>query len=279
MSKDNVEVVIIPGSFATAPPYEVLVEGLKARGYKARVVPLLSVNDGTRLPPATMQDDAAEIRSAVQSILDDPDHPRNVVLVVHSYSGFPGTEAVAGLSRAARSSSSAAVAGLSRAARSSSSAAVVGILYMAALLPQAGQSARDIIRTNPNAPEEFKVSAPGTYYPAMPAESAPFIFNDGVDPDEAVRLLATFSRHSADSYDGKLSHAAWRDIPSVQIIPSIDLVVPVAIQEAMYEKVREVAPEKFRQVRYEGAGHGFCFHGVWIERTVEEIVQLAEANL
>lgn len=264
MSKDNVEVVIIPGSFATAPPYEVLVEGLKARGYKARVVPLLSVNDGTRLPPATMQDDAAEIRSAVQSILDDPDHPRNVVLVVHSYSGFPGTEAVAGLSRAARSSSSAAV---------------VGILYMAALLPQAGQSARDIIRTNPNAPEEFKVSAPGTYYPAMPAESAPFIFNDGVDPDEAVRLLATFSRHSADSYDGKLSHAAWRDIPSVQIIPSIDLVVPVAIQEAMYEKVREVAPEKFKQVRYEGAGHGFCFHGVWIERTVEEIVQLAEANL
>ncbi|OIW31664.1 hypothetical protein CONLIGDRAFT_234566 [Coniochaeta ligniaria NRRL 30616] len=264
MSNDKVEIVIVPGSFATTPPYEVLVKGLKAKGYNARVVGLLSVNDGTRLPPATMQDDAAEIRSAVQSILDDPETPRNVVLAVHSYAGVPGTEAVKGLSKADRSAKG-------------KDTAVVGLLYMAGFLPQEGQCVRDLM--SKDVPEEFKHPSPGIYYPATPVEYASFVFNDVEDPAEALRLHASFSRHSADSYDGKLSYAAWKDISSVQILPSIDMVIPVAGQEAMFEKAKEVAPEKMKQVIFEGAGHCFCLHGKWVERTVDEMIKLAEANL
>ncbi|KAH8912104.1 hypothetical protein BR93DRAFT_933173 [Coniochaeta sp. PMI_546] len=232
MPKDNVEIVIVPGSFATPPPYNVLVKGLEEKGYKARVLGLLSVNDGTRFPAATMQDDAAEIRSTVQSILDDSENPRNVILALHSYSGIPGTEAVKGLSKAHRSAEG-------------KDTAVVGLLYMAAFLPQVGQCIRDLM--SQDGPEEFKHLAPGTYYPVTPAEYASFVFNDVQDPAEALRLHATFSRHSADSYDGKLSYAAWKDIPSVQIVPSIDMVVPVPIQEAMFEAAKEVAPEKLTQ--------------------------------
>jgi hypothetical protein len=270
MAKDNVEIVIIPGSFATPPPYEVLVKGLEAKGYRARVVPLLSVNDGTRLPAATMQDDAAAIRSVVQSILDHPTDPRNVVLAAHSYGGVPTTEAVRGLSSSARAAEG-----------KEGATSVVGTLYMAAFIPQVGESTRDIIRTNPDLSEDFRDPAPtrGTYYRATPAEYAPFVFNDVEDPAEAARLIATFSRHSADSYDGEVSYAAWRDIPSIQIVPLIDSIIPVAVQDAMFERAREVAPGMVTQVRYEGAGHCFCFHGVWIERTVDEIIGLAEEHL
>jgi hypothetical protein len=264
MSKDNVEIVIVPGSFATPPPYDVLVKGLNAKGYKARVVGLLSVNDGTRHPPASMQDDSAEISSVVQSILNDPKSPRNVVLAVHSYAGVPGTEAVKGLSKADRSAEG-------------KDTAVIGLLYMAAFLPQVGQCIRDLL--SKDAPEEFKHPSPGTYYPVTPVEYASFVFNDVEDPAEVLRLHASFSRHSADSYDGKLSYAGWKDIPSVQILPLIDMVIPVEIQEAMFERAKEVAPEKLTQVRYEGAGHCFCLHGVWIERTVDEMIKLAQANL
>ncbi|KAB5572577.1 hypothetical protein GE09DRAFT_1185863 [Coniochaeta sp. 2T2.1] len=246
MSKDNVEIVIVPGSCATTPPYQVIVDGLKAKGYNARTIGLLSVNDGTRFPAATMQDDAAKIRSAVLSILDDPQTPRNVVLAAHSYGSVPTTEALRGLSKADRSAEG-------------KTTAVVGLLYMAAFIPQA-----------PGARE---------YYPTTPAEFASFVFNDVEDPTEAARLHATFERHSADSYDGKVSYAAWKDIPSVQIVPSVDMVISVAKQQEMADRVKEIAPEKFKLVVYEGAGHCFCWHGTGIGRTVDKLIKLAEENL
>ncbi|KAB5571894.1 Alpha/beta hydrolase fold-1 [Coniochaeta sp. 2T2.1] len=266
MSKDNVEIVIVPGFFATTPPYQVLVDGLKAKGFNARTVGLPSVNDGTRFPAATMQDDAAEIRSAVLSILDDPQTPRNVVLAAHSYGGVPTTEALKGLSKADRSAEA-------------KSTAAVGLLYMAAFIPQMGQSVQDLISTDVDLPEAFRHPAPGTYYPTTPAEFASFVFNDVEDPAEAARLHATFERHSADSYDGKVSYAAWKDIPSVQIVPSVDMVISVAKQQEMADRVKELAPGKFKQAVYEGAGHCFCWHGAGIGRTVDELVKLAEENL
>lgn len=264
MTQDNVEIVIVPGSFSTTPPYDVLIKAFNASGYSARVVGLLSANDGTRLPPATMQDDAAEIRSAVQSILDDPQHPRNVVVIGHSYGGLPATEAVKGFSRADR-------------AGEGKNTGVVALVYIAAFIPDEGQCLRDL--QSKDVPEEFKHPSPGIYYPVMAPEFAPWVYNDVADPEEQKRLHATFTRHSADSFDGKVSYAAWKDIPSLQVLPSMDIVIPVEIQQAMFETAKAAAPGKITQVRYEGAGHCYCLHGTGPERTVAEVVKLVEANL
>ncbi|OIW30890.1 hypothetical protein CONLIGDRAFT_293534 [Coniochaeta ligniaria NRRL 30616] len=263
MSKDNVEIVIVPGSFALPPPYDIVVEGFKSQGYNARVVALLSANDGTRFPAATMQDDAAEIRAAVESILDDPEKPRNVVLAVHSYAGFPGSEALKGLSKADRSAQG-------------KETAVIGFVGMASFLPQEGECLREVLGNVEGSPaSEDKV--PGGYLAAIPPEFAPYLFND-MDPAEGVRLHATMSRHSSDSYDGKVSYAAWKDIPTLQIIPAIDLIIPVPLQELMYEKAKGAAPEKVTKVVYEGAGHCYLWAPTGVERTVADVVKLIEAN-
>jgi pimeloyl-ACP methyl ester carboxylesterase len=264
MSRDNVEIVIIPGSFALPAPYDILVEGFRAQGYNARVIALLSANDGTRFPAPTMQDDAAEIRAAVQSVLDDPEKPRNVVLAAHSYAGLPGSEALKGLSRTDRSAQG-------------KDTAVIGFVGIASFLPQEGQSLRDIMGVIEGSPAS-EDSVPGGYLPAIAAEFSPFLFND-LDPVEGARLLATMTRHSSDSYDGKVSYAAWRDIPTLQIIPSMDLIIPVPKQELMYEKANATAPGKVTRVVYEGAGHCYLWSPVGVERTVKDVIKLIEASL
>lgn len=264
MSKDKVEIIIVPGSFALPPPYEVLVEGFKAQGYNARIVALLSANDGTRFPAATMQDDAAELRAAVESVLDDPENPRDVVLAMHSYAGFPGSEALKGLSRADR-------------AAQGKNTAVVAFVGLASFLPLEGQSLRDIMEVVEGSPaSEDKV--PGGYLSAIAPEFAAYLFND-LDPAEGARLLATMTRHSSDSYDGKVSYAAWRDIPALQIIPSVDLIIPVPKQELMYEKAKAAAPEKVTKLVYEGAGHCYLWGPTGVERTVKDVIKFIEANV
>ncbi|KAJ5097985.1 Alpha/beta hydrolase fold-1 [Penicillium argentinense] len=94
--------LLIPGSFATPAAYTKLVEGLRAHIQETHIIDLLSVNDGSRQPPATMEDDAAHIRQATLSILDDPSNPKNIVVVPHSYGGIPTTCALKGLNTKAR---------------------------------------------------------------------------------------------------------------------------------------------------------------------------------
>lgn len=255
MSNPNVEFLIIPGSFATPPPYDLLVSLLAKAGYRSSISPLLSSNDGTRLPPATMAEDAASIRSAILAILDDPTNPRNVVLAPHSYAGFPASEAAAGLSPSARKASG-------------KETAIIGIVYMASFLPFENQSLRDVMSAAGSLTEEMRVGVPGGYLPAIPVEFAGQIFNDVEDPGEVARLHATMGLHSSDSYSGKVSYAAWRDIQSVQVIPGKDVIVPVDVQEGMYKQASEAAPGMVSRWFVEGAGH--C--PMWTSSKVQDVV-------
>jgi pimeloyl-ACP methyl ester carboxylesterase len=261
---NNVEVIIIPGSFALPPPYDILVDAFKANGYNARTVALLSANDGTRFPAATMQDDAAEIRSAVLSTLDSPSEPRNVVLAVHSYAGFPGSEALKGLDSASRSTQG-------------KSTSVVGLVAIASFLPQVGECIRDVMGYEEGSPASEQ-RVPGGYLASIPPDYADYLFNDVADPAERLRLHATMTRHSSDSFDGQVSYAAWRDVPTLQIIPAADVIVPVPTQEMMYERAKAVAPGTVTRVVYDGAGHCYLWVPGAVERTVADVVRMIEAD-
>jgi len=261
-SKGNKDVafLVVPGSFATPAGYDQLIESLHAKGHDAKSIALLTANDGSRLPPATMEDDAEHIRAAVLAIIDDAAHPKNVVITLHSYSGVPGTSALKGLGPADRKAQG-------------KETAVVGILYMAAFLPALGQSNRDIMIEFDAMPEPYKSGISGGYLPAVPAEFAPVIFNDVESQDLVTRNFNTMTQHSSDSYSGKASYEAWKDIPSVQIIPGSDLVVPVPVQEAMHERAA-AAGGKVKRVFVEGGSHGINVSQP--ELVVGEMIKLAE---
>ena len=253
----DVSFVLVPGSFATTKLYEDnLVAALRGDGYDARPVELLSANDGSRLPAPTMEQDAEYIRTNVLSILDDQVNPKNVLLTVHSYSGLPGSSAVKGLGKADRTAQG-------------KSTAVIGIVYIGSFLPALGQSVRDI---NPEAPEPYKSGLPGEYFPLLPAEYGPFIFSD-FPAEEIPKLFSHLTRHSSDSYSGKASYEAWKYIPSVQIIPGADAIVPPQLQEEMYQNA-VAAGGKVKRVYVEGAGH--AVNGSRTELVVDEMINLAK---
>ncbi|KAH7037785.1 Alpha/beta hydrolase fold-1 [Microdochium trichocladiopsis] len=261
-AKDEVAFVVVPGSFATPALYEDnIVAGLRSRGYRVDLIGLLSANDGSRLPAPTMEDDAAHIRAAALAILDDPEQPRDVVLSVHSYSGIPGSSALKGLAKAERS-----------AQQGKPATGVVGIVYLGSFVPFEGQSIRDIM--GEAMPEAYRIGSPGGYLPGVSKELAPLIFND-LPPERALEILNAMTLHSSDSYSGKASYEAWRDIPSRQLIPEQDLIVPVPVQLQMYDKAA-AAGGKITKVVVPGAGHALNVSKT--ELVVQELVKAAEAS-
>lgn len=255
--------LIVPGSFSTPQAYDVLVAQLRSQGYEARATDLLSANDGTRIPPATGEDDVVHIRQQVLAILDSDTHPSDVVVAGHSYGGIPTTSALAGLNRADRSAQG-------------KTTAVTGIVYIASFLIPPGQSNREFMNTEAEVPEPARVGVPGGYMPAIdPSFARAFVFND-VESDEAAEAyLGMFTRHSSDSFDFKTTYEAWRDIPSVYLIPGNDLVIPTQLQLTMFE--RAVAERgKITKVFIEGAGH--CLNFTQPKLVAAEMIKCTESQ-
>ncbi|KAK5791729.1 hypothetical protein VI817_007038 [Penicillium citrinum] len=249
--------LLTPGSFALPTPYIRVAEALRGQGYDAQVIDLLSVGDGSLQPPATMEDDTEHMRKAIFSIIDGP-NPKNVILAPHSYSGIPTTCAAKGLDKKTRKAEG-------------KSTAVTGIIYLTSFILSEGESLRSIMAEFDALPEPLKTGVPGGYLPQFPKEFAPVLFND-LSAEEGLEFLGYMVCHASDSYDGKVSYAAWKDIPSVTMIPSIDSVVPVPMQEAMYERAVK-AGGSIERILVEGAGHGLP-----VSRTdlvVEQMIKLA----
>ena len=241
MSSKNITFALVPGSFATPQMYDKCEALLHAQGYRTLAIELLTANDGSRLPPATCDNDVDHIRSKLLSMLDGTDSP-DVILAVHSYAGIPGTAAIQGLNKASR-------------AKQGKANGVVGILYIAAAIPEVGESLRSIMIDNfPDLlPEPFRTGWPGEYMPAIPLEMAPVVFSDLKDPEEISKYGAMMVRHANDAYDGKCTFAGWQydDVECVLILPELDQTLPVMVQEWMVKRRNG----KIRVVRVEGIGH------------------------
>ena len=117
--------VLVPGSFATPVWYETVTPFLTKSGYEWVNAPLPSSNsEGKFEVPRTMQDDAAAIKAVISSVVDSG---KEVVLVMHSYGGFPGTEATEGLGKADLQ-------------KQGKEGGVVALVYVAAWMPPVGKS-------------------------------------------------------------------------------------------------------------------------------------------
>lgn len=254
-SAQTVTYVLVPGSFTTTAEHDRLIAYLEKDGHAVKPVELQTANDGTRMPPATFEDDVSHIRSNVLKILDD--EKRNVILVLHSYSGLPGSAAMQGLAKADR-------------AAAGQDTAVLGVVYIASFVPLLNQSVRDIL--GEGAGEWFLTGFPGDYFPPIAPERVPFIFNDLADEDEVARYYSGMVQHASDAFSGKTQYEPWKDMDCIQIIPEKDLIIPTPLQETMYEQtVKEGG--KVRRVFLKGAGH--CPNITQADAVAAEVLRLA----
>src|SRR5204863_10187278 len=133
-------VVIAPGSFSSSALYKDLLDRLEAHGYEAIYVHLPSTRHRTDIPPPTMEDDAKHIQSVTTPLVEEG---KDVVLVMHSYGGIPGTESARGLAKADRQASG-------------KKGGISSLVYVTALLTRVGECLRDLNRGSDNMEQKVR---------------------------------------------------------------------------------------------------------------------------
>lgn len=92
MSSPNPTIVFAPGAWHTAGCFDVVRESLRSRGWSTEAVNNPSV--GAEPPTKGLADDAERLRETLHRIAEEG---KEIVLVVHSYGGLVGANAVEGL--------------------------------------------------------------------------------------------------------------------------------------------------------------------------------------
>lgn len=123
-------------------------------------------------------------------------------------------------------------------------------------------------------PEVYKTGNPGGHFPPVRSEMATSVFNDMADQDEILKYGRSMTGHSSDTFCGKLSYSAWKDIPGTTIIPQQDLILATVEQEKQYtHAVRNGG--KIKRVAVEGGGHDITVTKPQL--VVDELIALAKA--
>ncbi|MFE5410455.1 alpha/beta fold hydrolase [Microbacterium sp. NPDC056569] len=203
MTAPQPTVVLVHGAFAESSSWNGVIAQLQQHGVRAVAV---------ANPLRSLAGDAAYVRDVLGSI-EGP-----VVLVGHSYGGLVITEAAAG------------------------NDAVVGLVYVAAFVPETGQSAFELSNSAPGgtlgeALAAYPVSTGGDEFAIRP-ELFHHQFAADVSPEVAALMAATQRPVTQAALSEGLSTArpAWRDIPSWHVFGDQDLNIPVAVHRAGAER-------------------------------------------
>ncbi|KAE9373310.1 alpha/beta-hydrolase [Stipitochalara longipes BDJ] len=232
MSANKPVFVLVPGSFTTPAWYQKVTPFLKEAGYEWVNAPLPSSNsEGKYKVPPTVQDDAASIKSVITGVVDSG---KEVVLVMHSYGGFPGTEATEGLGKADLQ-------------RQGKKGGVVALVYVAAWMPPVGKS----IFTLQGEPEMLKNAGEYTYMPG--GEFYKYLFPD-LPEEEAKNYTALLENHSSASWHGVVTYPAYKFIPTTCVIPDQDFIIATDIQKGQVAR-EDAEGVKITVHELKGVGH------------------------
>ena len=140
MASTKPTIVLVPGSFcSSALVWDAVIDRLHNAGYDTLAVELQTVSHPSTAPAKTMADDAAHIHGIVEALANDG---KEVLVVMHSYGGIPGTQAMKNLTRKERE-------------EQGKEGGITGLVYISSLLVNEGESSDDSFAAFATAPREF----------------------------------------------------------------------------------------------------------------------------
>ncbi|WP_460558109.1 alpha/beta hydrolase [Ferruginibacter profundus] len=196
-------IVIVHGAFADGSGWENVFRILHERGYNVTMV---------QNPLTSLEDDVA----ATERILDRQDGP--VVLVGHSWGGAVITQAGV-------------------------HAKVKSLVYVAAFVPEAGESALDLIKTAPPAAENG----------ILPPDEKGFVWYDkakyhagfaaDLSKEKTEFMYASQGPIAVKCFLTPLTQAAWKTKPSYAIVATEDKSINPLIERTMYKRAGSTVTE------------------------------------
>ncbi|KAL4866724.1 hypothetical protein BDV12DRAFT_210338 [Aspergillus spectabilis] len=218
-------IVLIHGGWHTPPLYDKFTSRLKAAGYEVHVPRLVTMN-GSRPPNADLYTDTALIRGYVESIADAG---RKIIVLMHSYGGQVGSNALAGLGLETRQKEMGTTTG-----------GVTRLVYIAAFALDEGEAMMDMVKKMGNAdliPLAFDFHEDGTVV-SRDAKNLLVGPGPGLSDEDLDADVARFERWNGTAMYQGLETCAWRDIPVSYICTTNDMTVPLTYQQVIIEKLR-----------------------------------------
>ncbi|KAF7877251.1 hypothetical protein EAF04_000935 [Stromatinia cepivora] len=230
-TKTKPTLVLLSGSWHNPENYRKLTSTLANQGYDLQI-PVLPTMNGDQPPTADLYTDIEFVKSYVGDLVDKGQH---VIVLMHSYGGQVGTNALIELGVDARKAK-----GLP--------GGVVHLMYITAFMLLEGEMMMDKVRLFGHEeliPIVFSVADDGTHVHADPKKllvgSTP---GDQVEEGEIEEYVATLSRWNGNAMYQKLKErAAWRDIEISYVVTLKDMTVFLDYQMSMVDAVKKEGKE------------------------------------
>jgi len=222
MSSEKPVVVIVPGAWSTPPAYRKLVEALGEASFTVEV-PALPTNNGVRPPNSSYAQDVAAVRATVQPLVEG--EGRTVFMLMHSYGGAVGTEAIRGLTHNDRQAQNLP-------------GGVTHLLYLSAYLLRAGQSVWNVVEQSgilKSMTPHATIHDDGTW---LPNDSVWAMYHDLDAADQEEQSSLVVPHNLACVYDVP-TYEGWRDVPSTYVYTTEDRWVPPAYQDICVANARD----------------------------------------
>lgn len=274
MATQKPVIVFAPGAFSRPSDFDLVSDPLREAGYEVHVVHHPSSPDVLVQPTPSMYDDADNIHRLVEKLADEG---KDVVIVMHSYGGLPGTQACDGLSRTER-------------LRDSKPGGIVRLLFVGAAIAPVGSSMAGVLRTamplpsieaadgKPSLWTSITLAVGGLiplswsawlFSPSSLAASVeglwaynrnPAIFTDwllaDIPREEALRYASASSQvaQSVKSTVTPLTYAGYKHIPCSYLVTKLDRVNPPEAQWGFIDLVERESGARVDVHEYE-VGH------------------------
>ena len=190
---------------------------LEIAGYEVSC-PLLPSCDETKRIGTGLSDDVKVIRDRTSPLVNSS---RDIIMILHSYGGAVGTEAVQGLSHNERANEGLA-------------GGIVHIIYMCAFMLQVGESvaSASLPRPDPD-PVELDEASGSTFlcHPTIP------LFYGDVEIQKARDAEKLLVRQSAKAQMDTITYPAWQFIPTTYLRTEQDEVLFPSWQDRQIKAV------------------------------------------
>ncbi|EHK95979.1 alpha/beta-Hydrolase [Glarea lozoyensis ATCC 20868] len=253
MSKPTI--VLVPGAWHKADIYSAVAEYLHKHGYPTVLLPLPSA--GATPPHQDFDGDVTAIRDAISELVSNN---KDVILVVHSYTGLPGGEAPKGFAKTDREAK-----GLE------------------------GGVIRYVVINGFATPSGFRPTPKGDYsqFPEwmkldqendvvnVSVEDAKKIFYNDLSSEKGDELASKLVPQSLGVYSSTATYAAWTDIPSTFVVGGTDQssFTPQVV-DMMIKGAQMMTPTAFDVVEHHKDG-GHCLMISYPEWTADVLRRAA----
>ncbi|KAJ4287560.1 hypothetical protein N0V90_012263 [Kalmusia sp. IMI 367209] len=215
MSKPTI--VFAPGAWHTPDCFDITRKQLHQREWETEAVAYPSV--GAEPPNKGLNDDVAVLRTTLERLADDG---KEIVLVVHSYGGLVGQNALEGL-------------GYKQRQAAGKKGGVIIFVYLAAFVVPKGGTIQAMLGGQPLPWMKFN----GDYVTAATPE---LIFYHDLNPEAQKTAIAKLKHQSARIFTDEVTYEPWHEIPSMYIFCEEDKALPLPIQQHMAQTLGADVP-------------------------------------